>query len=75
LRAASIVFRARCVGPIVGSDIGTRSIRLDPLASVITNGEPHCFGLLINGNDVRYGPHVDSARVDVPVISKILCDH
>src|SRR5215472_12936445 len=46
-RGASIVLKARCVAPILGSDIGTRSFGLDPLAPVITNGEPHCFGLLI----------------------------
>ena len=61
----SIAPKASCLDPF-GCDIGARSCDLDPLTPIVANGGPHCFGFLINGNDVRYSPHVDSALVGLP---------
>src|SRR6516165_706869 len=70
---ASTVPQASRLDPF-GGDIGARSFDLDPLTHIVTNSNPHCFGFLMNGNDVRYGPHVDSALVDLPGHLKILYD-
>ena len=70
---ASIILKASRLDPFC-SDIGTRSFDLDPLAPIVANGFPHCFGFLMNGNDVRYGPYVDSALVGLPGHLKILYD-
>src|SRR6516165_5678142 len=71
---ASTVPQASRLDPF-GSDIGARSFGLDPFAPIVANGLPHCSGFLMNGNDVRYGPHVDSALVDLAGHLKIiLCD-
>src|SRR3974390_2429283 len=72
LRRTSIVPKASRLDPF-GCDIGTRSFDLDPLIHIVANGDPHCFGFLINTNDVRYGPHLDGALVDLPGHLKILC--
>src|SRR6516164_3346848 len=72
-RRTSIVPKASCLDPF-GCDIGTRSFDLYPLTHIVANRDPHCFGFLRNGNDVRDGPHVDSALVDLPSHLKILYD-
>ena len=71
LRGTSIVPEASRLDPFC-CDIGTRSFDLDPLTHIVADGDPHCFGFLINDNDVRYGPHVDSALVGLPGHLKVL---
>src|SRR5262249_44970370 len=69
----STVLNASRLDPF-GCDIGARSFDLDPLTPIVANGQPHCSALLMNGNGVRYCPHVDSALVGLPGHLKILYD-